>query len=150
MDFFTDIEREGSAWNTKGKNILLTLSKKDKDAEHWPRITKEKIKNSLIKVDWDRWVEEDEEDEEGSKGMDNFDPSKMNQFEAQSESKSGYQAGDLLEQRNVVSCDYFTVQENAKTVVDLIETDEEGRYWLDVSEKKQISHDTIVLKFKFP
>ena len=72
------------------------------------------------------------------------------QFEAQSESKSGYQAGDLLEQRNVVSCDYFTVQENAKTVVDLIETDEEGRYWLDVSEKKQISHDTIVLKFKFP
>ena len=64
--------------------------------------------------------DDNEEDEEGAKGMDNFDPSKMNQFEAQSESKSGYQAGDLLEQRNVVSCDYFTVQENAKTVVDLI------------------------------
>ena len=80
MEFFAEIEKEGSAWNTKGRNILLSLSKKDKDAEYWPRITKEKVKNSKITTDWGKWVEEDEEEEEGNKGMDGFDPSMMNQF----------------------------------------------------------------------
>ena len=80
MEFFAEIEKEGSAWNTKGRNILISLSKKDKDAEYWPRITKEKVKNSKITTDWGKWVEEDEEEEEGNKGMDGFDPSMMNQF----------------------------------------------------------------------
>ena len=39
-----------SKWNTKGRNIIVNLSKKDKEAEYWPRITKEKAKNNLIAV----------------------------------------------------------------------------------------------------
>ena len=72
MEFFAEIEKEGSAWNTKGRNILISLSKKDKDAEYWPRITKEKVKNSKITTDWGKWVEEDEEEEEGGVGREDW------------------------------------------------------------------------------
>ena len=40
--------------------------------------------------------------------------------------------------------------EGAKTVADLIEKDEDGIYFLEVSEKEQVSHDTILLTFNFP
>ena len=45
MEFFAAIDKEGSAWNTKGRNVLITLAKKDKDEEYWTRLTKDKIKN---------------------------------------------------------------------------------------------------------
>merc|ERR1712232_1389700 len=48
MEFFAEIDKEGSAWDTKGRNILLSIAKKDCDAEYWPRLTKEKGKNSKI------------------------------------------------------------------------------------------------------
>merc|ERR1712060_929439 len=51
----------------------------DKEAEYWPRITKEKVKNSRITVDWSKWVDEDEEDEAPEMGGD-FDPSAMQGF----------------------------------------------------------------------
>lgn len=80
MEFFAEIVKEDSAWNTKGRNILISLAKKDQDAEYWPRLTKEKVKNAKITTDWGKWVDEDEEADEGEKGMDGFDPSMMNQF----------------------------------------------------------------------
>ena len=46
--------------------------------------------------------------------------------------------------------EFFIIPEGAKTVAGLIEADEDGRYWLELSEKKQVSHDTICLTFKFP
>ena len=77
LEFFAEVEKEGSAWNTSGRSILLSVAKKDKEAESWPRLLKEKGKNSKITTDWDKWVESDEEEEEGGKGMDGFDPSMM-------------------------------------------------------------------------
>ena len=32
----------------------------------------------------------------------------------------------------------------------MIEADEDGKYWLELGAKKQVSHDTILLSFKFP
>ena len=79
MEFFAEVVKDESKFNTKGRNPIITISKKDKEAEYWPRITKEKVKNSRITVDWNKWVDEDEEDEAPEMGGD-FDPSMMNAF----------------------------------------------------------------------
>ena len=43
---FEPIVKEESKWNIKGRNIFISVSKKDKEQEEWwPRITKEKVKN---------------------------------------------------------------------------------------------------------
>ena len=78
MEFFAEIDKAASAWDTKGRNIYVNIAKKDAEAEYWPRITKEKVKNSKITTDWSKWVDEDVEADEGDKGMDGFDPSMMN------------------------------------------------------------------------
>merc|ERR1719416_102195 len=80
LDLNQEIDKEASAWNVKGRNILLNIVKKDAEGEYWPRLTKEKTRNSKIQTDWSKWVDEDEEDEEGQKGMDGYDPSQMQGF----------------------------------------------------------------------
>ena len=40
LELFKPIVKEESKWNTKGRNILINLSKKEKsDEEWWPRLT---------------------------------------------------------------------------------------------------------------
>ena len=81
MELFEPIVKEESKWNTKGRNVLLNISKKDKEQEEWwPRLTKDKAKNQLITIDWARWVDPDEEDEDEKPGMGDFDPSMMQNF----------------------------------------------------------------------
>ena len=77
MEVFMDIVKESSAWNTKGRNVIINLAKKEKSDEDtwWPRITKEKVKNGLIEIDWSRWVDPDGEDEKPE--SQDFDPSQM-------------------------------------------------------------------------
>ena len=76
--------KDESKWNTKGRNILINLSKKDKNDEEWgPRLTQSKSKNPFITIDWAKWKEADDEDEDtkdasggfGGGGMGDFDPS---------------------------------------------------------------------------
>jgi hypothetical protein len=76
MEFFAAVNKADSKFNSKGRNPIITLAKEDKDAEYWPRLTKEKVKNSRITVDWNKWVDEDEEDAAPEMGGD-FDPSMM-------------------------------------------------------------------------
>ena len=48
MEMFEPIIKAESKWNTKGRNVILNLSKKDKEKdtdEWWPRLQKEKVKN---------------------------------------------------------------------------------------------------------
>ena len=77
MEVFMAIVKEDSAWNTKGRNVIINLAKKEKSDEDtwWPRITKEKVKNGLIEIDWSRWVDPDGEDEKPE--SQDFDPSQM-------------------------------------------------------------------------
>ena len=79
MEFFAAVVKADSKFNTKGRNPIITLAKADKDAEYWPRLTKDKVKNSRITVDWNKWVDEDEENEAPEMGGD-FDPAMMSQF----------------------------------------------------------------------
>jgi hypothetical protein len=43
--------------------VLLNIVKKNQDADFWPRITKEKVKNQFIVIDWAKWIDEDDEGE---------------------------------------------------------------------------------------
>ena len=53
-----------------GQHYFLKLYKKDLEAEYWPRLTKEKMKYSYIKTDFDKWVDVDEQDEVEAEGND--------------------------------------------------------------------------------
>ena len=79
MEFFAAVDKAASKFNSKGRNPIITLAKEDTEQEYWPRITKEKIKNSRITIDWNKWVDEDEEDAAPEMGGD-MDPSAMSQF----------------------------------------------------------------------
>ena len=48
IEFFAEIVKSESAWNTKGRHIIVSLSKKDKGAEYWPRLLKQAGKNQRI------------------------------------------------------------------------------------------------------
>jgi hypothetical protein len=48
LELFDLASIEESKWNTKGRNIILNLVKKNQDAEYWPRLTKDKTKNPHI------------------------------------------------------------------------------------------------------
>mmetsp|Transcript_19432 Transcript_19432/g.33062 ORF Transcript_19432/g.33062 Transcript_19432/m.33062 type:complete len:134 (+) Transcript_19432:35-436(+) len=77
LEFLEAVVKDESKWNTKGRNIILHISKKDKEQEEWwPRLTKTKEKNQLITIDWAKWVDPDDDEDEkaGNQGGD-FDPS---------------------------------------------------------------------------
>ena len=44
LELFDEVIVEDSKWNTKGRNISVSIAKKNEEAEYWPRITKEKLK----------------------------------------------------------------------------------------------------------
>ena len=56
----------------------------------------------------------------------------------------------MVEQTAAKNSEFFVVPDGAKTVIDLIDKNEESQFWLEVSAKKNISADTIQLSFKFP
>ncbi|EHN01525.1 Sba1p [Saccharomyces cerevisiae x Saccharomyces kudriavzevii VIN7] len=63
-----------------GQHYFLKLYKKDLESEYWPRLTKEKMRYSYIKTDFDKWVDEDEQDEvevEGNDAAQGMDFSQM-------------------------------------------------------------------------
>jgi len=72
-DFQAEIDIEASKWNTKGRNIVVMLKKKDEEADSWTRIQKNKTKNAKIETDWAKWVDSDEEEEDPDKGMEGMD-----------------------------------------------------------------------------
>ena len=68
METHAEIVKDESKWNLKGRNVLLNISKKDKEEEEWwPRLTKDKTKNHQITIDFNRWVDPDDEPEEEGK-----------------------------------------------------------------------------------
>ena len=82
MELFAPIVKEESKWNLKGRNVMINISKKDKDEEEWwNRLTKSKVKNQLITIDWARWKDVDDVEEPeaagGGQGQGDFDPSMM-------------------------------------------------------------------------
>ena len=101
LELFKGVIKSESGWNLKGRNVIFRLVKQDDDrSEYWPRLTKDKIKNQKIQVDWSKWVDEDEVDDappmdddaamqgfggdgmDGMGGMGGMDMSKLKQMMA--------------------------------------------------------------------
>lgn len=77
MELFNGVDKEHCGWSLKGRNVVFSLAKKEDDQEeYWPRLTKDKVKNAKIAIDWSRWVDEDEVDEapaaQDDEGMQGF------------------------------------------------------------------------------
>ena len=57
----------------------------------------------------------------------------------------------MVESQTTASSEFFTIPEGAKTVAALIDKiSDDNKYYLEISARKQITHDTILLTFKFP
>ena len=64
LELYKGVIKSESGWNLKGRNAIFRLVKEEVDrSEYWPRLTKDKVKNQKIQVDWSKWVDEDEVDD---------------------------------------------------------------------------------------
>lgn len=63
--FFKPVDSEGSTYNVLPRSVVMHVMKKDKEEdEFWPRLLKDKaLEKNQVKIDWDRYVDEDEEEE---------------------------------------------------------------------------------------
>ncbi|KAG6441378.1 LOW QUALITY PROTEIN: uncharacterized protein CG16817 [Manduca sexta] len=66
---------ENSGFVNKGRCIEMALKKEKKDAGYWPSLTKDKKKPHYLKVDFNKWKDEDDEEDNG--GGNNYDISEM-------------------------------------------------------------------------
>ncbi|KAL0051790.1 hypothetical protein WJX82_002176 [Trebouxia sp. C0006] len=64
LDLFGAIDSEESKISISDRSVLLVIAKQEPTGEHWPRLLKETGKvGRNIKVDWNKWVDEDEEED---------------------------------------------------------------------------------------
>lgn len=62
IPLYAEIDPEKSAFNNKGRLIEVVLAKDKTDEPFWPSLTSDKKKHHWLKVDFDRWQDEDEVD----------------------------------------------------------------------------------------
>jgi hypothetical protein len=67
--FIVDLLADGGLWaqktvfSVRPRDVHFHIMKKDKDADFWPRLLKDKtLEKTNVKLDWDRYVDEDEGD----------------------------------------------------------------------------------------
>jgi hypothetical protein len=61
---FKEIETNDSILKVLPSSVQMKLNKKDQDDEFWPRLLADKhLEKTNVKLDWDRYVDEDEETE---------------------------------------------------------------------------------------
>eukprot|EP00123_Amoebidium_parasiticum_P008488 comp18844_c0_seq1/m.20859 comp18844_c0_seq1/g.20859 ORF comp18844_c0_seq1/g.20859 comp18844_c0_seq1/m.20859 type:complete len:159 (-) comp18844_c0_seq1:512-988(-) len=74
---YDEIEPEKSRIHKTDYHLELILAKKETNKAYWPRLLKEKGHRHWLKVDFNKWREDEDEDED-RKHFDNpFDPAKM-------------------------------------------------------------------------
>lgn len=64
IPLYADIDPEKSAYNNKGRIIEVVLAKENTDAPFWPFLTNDKKKHHWLKVDFNRWQDEDDSEHE--------------------------------------------------------------------------------------
>ncbi|KAF5377303.1 hypothetical protein D9615_006380 [Tricholomella constricta] len=62
LELFAEVVPELSTKKLTTRSFSVTLRKKEKKEEYWPRLTKDKVKNAFLKTDFSKWVDEDEQD----------------------------------------------------------------------------------------
>ena len=66
---FNDVVIEESKWKVTDFCVQFSISKKEKEADFWPRLLKEPGKAQWLSCDWDKWADESDE-EEGAPDLD--------------------------------------------------------------------------------
>ncbi|RHY61630.1 hypothetical protein DYB26_005144 [Aphanomyces astaci] len=72
LEFLHEVDTEAaeSKWAKADRNIHFYVLKKDKDADFWPHLLKDKhLEKTNVKVDWNKYVDEDEEGEDSGFDM---------------------------------------------------------------------------------
>ena len=78
ITFFKKVDAKGSTYKVLPRSIQMHIMKHEDDRdEFWPRLLQDKaLEKNQVKIDWDRYVDEDEEEEgfdtsalEGGQGM---------------------------------------------------------------------------------
>ncbi len=49
---FAEVDVENSKWNTKGRNTIISIAKKEAGGEYWPRLTHTDKKDQSIRVSY--------------------------------------------------------------------------------------------------
>lgn len=77
FNLFDQVDVNESKVHVGSRNILYLVKKAE--SKWWSRLLKQEGKSPIfLKVDWDKWVDEDEEEDKSDAGFDDFDFSKMN------------------------------------------------------------------------
>ncbi|KAJ0177782.1 hypothetical protein K1T71_006655 [Dendrolimus kikuchii] len=71
IQLYDNVNPDTSGFVNKGRCIEMVLRKEKKDAPYWPSLTKDKKKPHYLKVDFNKWKDEDDEEEDG--GGNNYD-----------------------------------------------------------------------------
>ena len=69
IEFLKEIDPDKSKYAVNGRVIEFALEKKG-DGPYWERLLKDKAKQHWLKVDFNKWKEEDESDDEAGGGQD--------------------------------------------------------------------------------
>jgi len=78
IKFLKAVDSKDSTYKVHPRNIQMNIMKAQKegeegeeeDEEFWPRLLEDKaLEKNQVKIDWDRYVDEDEEDEAGGFDM---------------------------------------------------------------------------------
>lgn len=96
IPLYAEIDSEKSVYVNKGRLIEVHLVKEKTDEPFWPTLTSDKKKHHWLKVDFERWVDEDESGAEEFDDMDMF-PNKIQDFgdENEKEGSSSSEEDDL-------------------------------------------------------
>ena len=93
LQLFAEIKPDESKYNVRGRGIEFVLIKADDSAPYWKRLSAEDKKFHWIKIDFNKWKDEDDSDDEaGSMGMG---PGDGGGFEEMMRQMGGLGGGDL-------------------------------------------------------
>ncbi|GBP05471.1 Uncharacterized protein CG16817 [Eumeta japonica] len=73
ISLYAAILPEKSAYVNKGRCIEMILRKEKKDSPYWPSLTKDKKKPHYLKIDFNKWRDEDDEEDEGGDSSYNLE-----------------------------------------------------------------------------
>lgn len=94
IPLYDEVDPEKSAFINKGRYIEVVLAKQKIDEPFWPTLTCDKKKHHWLKVDFNRWQDEDDSGDEVD-DMSNMFSSKMGDFGDEKDETSSADEEDL-------------------------------------------------------
>ncbi|CAG9575811.1 unnamed protein product [Danaus chrysippus] len=96
IPLYSEIDPEKSSYINKGRLIEVVLTKEKQDEPFWPSLTSDRKKHHWLRVDFNRWQDEDESADEFDNNDDMFS-NKMGDFgdEYENDDSSSIEDEDL-------------------------------------------------------